>query len=133
MFTTPQVTDNLGHLDDVTRRELFQVCLVPTRPVSGLFDNRVAKDTKDEFESGLVDDVTNTDVFDLAFGNHDFEVALRNLKLEEFLLFALKITSGDCDNLCRTVVGINDGFADFECHVVGSPLAEIQFYHRRPP
>src|SRR5258708_5911782 len=40
VLAAPQVTDDLGHLDDVARGELLQVGLVPARPVGRLLGVR---------------------------------------------------------------------------------------------
>ena len=51
LLTTPQVTHDLGDLDDVARVELLLICLEPTCPVGGLLGVRGPQNLEDLVET----------------------------------------------------------------------------------
>src|SRR5665647_1231015 len=75
LVTTPQVTNNLGDLDDVPRRELLEVGLVAPRPVGRLLGVRCAQHIEDALQPLWANDIANTHEITVLRGNLDGQIA----------------------------------------------------------
>jgi len=129
LFAAPQIADDLGNLDDVTRRKLFQVRLVTARPVGGLFHDGVTKYGEYALQARFVNDIANADHLNVVGWNFNGEVSLGDAELEVLLLFAHHHANLDFDDACCTVVRVHDCFAYFERHLRVFPSPDLQFYH----
>src|SRR5690606_37250887 len=116
LVSTPQVANNLRHLDDIARRDLLQVRLVTARPVRRLLHKGRTKHIENLAQTVLVDDVTNTDKVDILRGDLDREITLSDVKLQVNLLFTPDGSFLDLSDGCGPVMGVNDSLADLEKH-----------------
>src|SRR5665647_645285 len=126
LVTTPQVTNNLGDLDDVARRKLLEVGLVAPRPVGRLFGVCCAQHIEDALQPLWANDIADTHEVTVLGGNLDGQIALGNLEYEIDLVFALEGASLHLFDQCRTMVRIHDRFADFESHMLSTPFATLR-------
>src|SRR5689334_13573220 len=120
----PQVTNDLGDLVHVTRRELLQVGLVTPRPVGRLFRMRRAEHLEHPLKPFGAYDVTNAYQLGIVCGDTHSQVALVDLEHQIGSILALYGASLDRFDASSPVMGIDDGIADLERHVASTPSAE---------
>ena len=123
LVATPQVTNNLSNLVDVTGAQTFLVRLVPTRPVTCLLNVRLTQHGEDLQQACLSDHVTHADKFSVGRRNLNPEITLEDLQDEVIAHFPVELALSYFLNLRRTVVRINDRIADLEIHLVSTPLS----------
>src|SRR3954470_4240165 len=123
LVPTPQVTNDLGDLDDVARRELLEVRLVATRPVGRLLRVRGAQDLEHPVQALLAHDVADTHEVAVLGGDLDRQVTLSDLELQVELVLSLDRSCVDLFDECSPVVGVHDRLADLENHLLFSPFA----------
>jgi hypothetical protein len=70
----------------------------------------------------LPDDVANADDLGILGRNQNRQITLSNLQPEVGLLHSLEKSLFDGLDQCGTVMRVNDGLADLECHVVEAPI-----------
>ncbi|MBG9885578.1 hypothetical protein ABE10_03035, partial [Bacillus toyonensis] len=120
LITTPQVADDLTHLDDVAGGELLEVGLVPARPVGRLLGKRGSQHLEHAVEALPADHVAHADEVDVLSRDLDDEVSLRDVQLQILLCLALDHPVFDLDDRRGAVVGIDDGLANLKKHKVVS-------------
>jgi hypothetical protein len=130
LIAAPQIAHDLAHLDDIARRELLEVGLVPAGPVRGLFGEGCTEHLEDAVETLFADDVADADEVDILGGHLDDQVSLGDVELQVFLGLALDDPVFDLDDRRGPVVGVDDRFANLKKHGVMS-FRQPPGYHRR--
>ncbi|GAA1359150.1 hypothetical protein GCM10009596_14080 [Arthrobacter rhombi] len=80
------------------------------------------------FQAFLADDVPDANQINILCRNLDCQISLRDLELEIHLLFALDRPHLDLFDHRRTVVRVNNRFANLKNHL-DKPLSRNQVYH----
>src|ERR1700733_427810 len=124
LVPAPQIPDDLGNLVHVAGRELFQVGLVPTRPVRGLLGVRRAKHLEHALKPFGTYHVPYPDELRVVRGNPNGQIALVDLQDQIGLLLALDRASFDGFDASSPMVRVNDGIADLKRHLASTPSAE---------
>src|SRR5580692_8744372 len=124
LVPAPQVPDDFGNLVHVAGGELFEVGLVPTRPVRGLLGVWRAKHLEHPLKPFGTHYVPHPDQLRVVRGNPDGQVALVDLQDQIGLLLALDRASFDGFDASSPMVRVNDGIADLKRHLASTPSAE---------
>src|SRR5690606_5976198 len=123
LIAPPKVTDDLGDLVHVAGGELFDVRLVPPRPVRGLLGVRGAQHLEDPLQPVLAHHVADADVFGVRGGHAYRKITLVDPEDEVRPFLALNGSSFDRLDTSSPVMGIDNGVADLESHVTSTPSA----------
>src|SRR5690606_16228397 len=121
-LAAPQVSHNLGDLDDVAGSQLLEVGLVPARPVGGLLGVRGAQHLEYSIEPFLVHHVANADEVDVVSRDANCEITLSYLQDEVLTFLSLDDASLDRFDERSAVMGVDNRLADLESHMFLSPF-----------